>query len=219
MDRARHDRMLRKASKLKGIVKRSAGPRLAAVQRSPVAGSGASSSSAGVPGSPSRTPDQGESLKPVTVLPSPLRPEPDPDALVCRKRQRTEAVDLTQDEATNIFTLPSCFLQPRFFEGGPSLIIPRAESLHIEGLDPSVRQRFLVQDASAVVRLLEMATLYARSAPLSAEAAKLLQEQVKMSASTSDEKDRLLKEQGEELGAVKARLDQKEAALMDVQGQ
>ncbi|XP_058726104.1 uncharacterized protein LOC131597420 [Vicia villosa] len=85
MDRARHDRMLRQASKLKGVVKKSAGPRLAAVQRSPVAGSGASSSSA-ADGSPLRASDQGESLRPITVLPAPLRPQPDPDALLLKEQ-------------------------------------------------------------------------------------------------------------------------------------
>ncbi|XP_058783577.1 uncharacterized protein LOC131658282 [Vicia villosa] len=58
-----------------------------------------------------------------------------------------------------------------------------------------------------------MATLYARSAPLSAEAARLLQEQVKMKASALEEKDQLLKEQDEELDAVKARLNEQEASL------
>ncbi|XP_058775553.1 uncharacterized protein LOC131649814 [Vicia villosa] len=70
-----------------------------------------------------------------------------------------------------------------------------------------------------MVRLLEMATCYARSTPLSAEAARFLQEQVKMKASALEEKDQLLKEQGEELDIVKARLNKKEAALVDVQGQ
>src|SRR4051812_28869795 len=131
MDWACHNRMVKQASKTKVVLKKSAGPRLAAVKRSPATGSGTSSSSPVAVGSPLRDSDQGESLRPAMVHPSPLRQQPDPDALVCHKRQRVEAVDLTQEEAGGIFSLSSCFLQPRFFEGGPFLTIPWVESLHI----------------------------------------------------------------------------------------
>ncbi|XP_058757696.1 uncharacterized protein LOC131630939 [Vicia villosa] len=66
MDRARHDRMHKHASKTKVVIKKSAGPRLEVVQSTPTIGSGTSSSSPVAVGSPFRAFDQGDSLRPAT---------------------------------------------------------------------------------------------------------------------------------------------------------
>lgn len=55
----------------------------------------------------------------------------------------SEPVDLTQEDTSDLYVLPSYFLQRIFFKGGPTLAIPLAMSLHIEGLKASVRQRIL----------------------------------------------------------------------------
>lgn len=73
-------------------------------------------------------------------------------------------MDLIQEDTSNQYQLLSCFLQRNIFEGGPSLIIPRAESLHIKGLEALVRQRILAEDGFTVMRVLDLAVLYYKSA-------------------------------------------------------
>lgn len=80
-----------------------------------------------------------------------------------------ERMDLAQEDTFEKYQLSSCFLQRNFFEGGPSLTIPWDESLHIEEIEASVRQRILAQDFVAIMRVLELVILYSPSAPHSAE--------------------------------------------------
>lgn len=87
--------------------------------------------------------DQQGPRVPVNVHPSHPRQQTDSDALIRKKRTRVDFVnnvDLTQEDTLDQYRLPSCFLQCNFFEGGPSLTIPWAEYLHIEGLEASVRK-------------------------------------------------------------------------------
>lgn len=62
---------------------------------------------------------------------------------------------------------------------GPFLTIPQVESLHIEGLEASLRQRIMAQDADAVLWVLELAVLYSKSAPYSVKMLQMIADDYK----------------------------------------
>lgn len=160
---SRQDRVWKHAQAKAKVAKKGAASRLANVQPTPGIGSRTSSSSPAGARFPHLVVDQQPPLMPVIVQPSASDQQTEPNALIWRKCPRAEFVDnvdLTWDDSPDKYRLPSFFLQQNFFEGGPSLSVHRVESLYIEGMDAAIKQRILAQDATAMIRVLELAVLY-----------------------------------------------------------
>lgn len=91
-----------------------------------------------------------------------------PYALVSRKRSRATPVDsvgLTKDDFPDQYHFPACFLKRNFFEGGPPLSVYMAESLHLEGQEAAAKRESLAQDATAIMRVLEMIVMHSKVDP------------------------------------------------------
>ena len=58
-----------------------------------------------------------------------------------------------------MYDLPPCWLEKAFFERA-ALWLPQVESLHLEGLDHLKKRVMLAQDASGLMRILEMVITY-----------------------------------------------------------
>lgn len=74
-------------------------------------------------------------------------------------------VNLNKEDSPDQYQLPTCFLKRNLFEGGSSLSVHQAESLHLEGMEAATTSKVLAEDSAAMIQVLEKVVMYSEVDP------------------------------------------------------
>ena len=136
-----------------------------------------------------------------------------------RGRAELEVLDITHESEKDSFTLPPCFLSKDLFADA-SLKIQPAESVFLDGMDRPTKRASLSHDASAVMRVLEMAVAYTedgtsqdRELRMLKESHSALEAKYKKLTEQSEAREKRVKEMARELEANKTAFAERDALI------
>ena len=136
-----------------------------------------------------------------------------------RNRAGQEILDITNESEKDTYTLPPCFLSKDLFANS-SLKIQPAESVMLDGMTRPVKRASLSHDASAVMRVLEMAVAYTEGGTSQERELRVLKEshssleaKYKQLSEQSEAREKRMKEMAQELEASKNMLVDRDALI------